>query len=90
MSHGQMARRRCWHLVLAGWPGSGWDHTLTGGPKAMAQDTPDGCLCIERRQQGSVRPGDEPGDGRARARREAFWNVLRTREHGVDNTKPSL
>src|SRR5882757_8827071 len=30
-----------------------------------SRHTGNGRLCIERRQQGSVRPGDKPGDGRA-------------------------
>jgi 6-phosphogluconolactonase len=42
MSHGQMARRRVLALGLGGIAGLGLGpHTLTGGPKAMAQDTPE-------------------------------------------------
>ena len=42
MSHGQMARRRVLALGLGGIAGLGLGpHTLTGGPNAMAQDTPE-------------------------------------------------
>jgi hypothetical protein len=71
MSHGQMARRRVLALGLGRiglWLGP---HTLTGGPQGDGpRHSRNGRLCIERRQQGSVRPGDEPGEGRARAYRE--------------------